>query len=406
MSRFSLPPRPLLIQRLLWTTVALCCIIFALSMVLLGWSSVQLSPTCAGLTAVFAGTLLGLSWRHNTRKDPELAKESRKSGEGPQGSAVAGPLPLPTHLHLPPVCRAITISLVIFLCLPWLAAFGTSVTMIIFSSSPDSGMQYIRDHLNRLPATYIEMGLMIVQAAILIWLAVLCTKERSATRAKYFSTQGDSRSGRKQTVVIDMAVVNGPQGRLIRRLIMWATPPLCATTFALAMVNLGFISYFLAPISAVLTLILAVTVIILTLKEDKARSHHTPSAVESPGGAQSALTPTAEGPVYPPAAQTVPTPYNTLPCTSRLPTIICGLLLIPVWVVAFATSIGIQVSFIHSAPDVDDMYKPLVLVAESVLVGISGIVVACFSVLCLLQRRRLLGASQNLRWWQLGEYSV
>ncbi|KAF6749907.1 hypothetical protein DFP72DRAFT_532829 [Ephemerocybe angulata] len=381
MTAILLPPRPFLIQRLLWASLGVGCVTIALSLVLLGWISLFISPAAFLFSAIFDITLLILSAkeRKSAALEPAMAPATASPNTKPPTSA-----PTP---DLPSTCRSATISAAIFVVIAWLAAFITSICLVAVSDDQTTwGTVSESDSRKRFPVAYVEIVSIAFQIGILVWLIVLCVKER-----KSLSILQD-----KQGPTLIPSIIT-PQQRWILRLVGLALL-FAATILGVSMANLGKTSLFLSPTSAGVTFIYTITLLAKTFVERKRQ--HTPRSATDPSPA------TTDGPAasYPPAQHR--TPFHGLPCTSRKPAIIFGFLLAVLWM----ATLGMAVSFtVLGATDSDFGEGHDNTAAAGVECGFVGLeigVVITLATLCTKERRRLLGQAQKLKWWQLGVYKA
>ncbi|KAF6742948.1 hypothetical protein DFP72DRAFT_153875 [Ephemerocybe angulata] len=381
MTAVLLPPRPFLIQRLLWASLGVGCVTIALSLVLLGWISLFISPAAFLFSATFDITLLILSAkeRKSAAFEPAMDPAAASPNTKPPTSA-----PTPA---LPSTCRSATISAAIFVVIAWLAAFITSICLVAVSDDQTTwGTVSESDGRKRFPVAYVEIVSIAFQIGILVWFIVLCVKERKSL----------SILQNKPGPTFIPSIIT-PQQRWILRLVGLALL-FAATILGVSMVNLGKTSLFLSPTSAGVTLIYTITLLAKTFVERKRR--RTPRSATDPFPA------TTDGPAasYPPAQRR--TLFTGLPCTSRKPAIIFGYLLAILWM----ATLGMALSFtVLGATDPDFGEGQDNTAAAGVECGFVGLeigVVIALATLSTKERRHLLGQAQKLKWWQLGVYKA
>jgi hypothetical protein len=154
------------IQILLWTSLGVSLIIFALSMVFLGAFSIFIAPCSVAVTLAYLVTLLALSTRDRRRS--RAARINNVPLVPLKGSAL-----------LPSVCRMPSIVFGILLAVLWVVSFSlTAWITSVFSNGGDWG---INTHL--LPVTYVDIVFQGIQVGV-VTLSALCLKERAVLEGK------------------------------------------------------------------------------------------------------------------------------------------------------------------------------------------------------------------------------
>ncbi|KAF5318995.1 hypothetical protein D9611_012695 [Ephemerocybe angulata] len=393
--------RPLLIQRLLLASTILCSATIGCSMVMLGTTSLFLSPAAFVLNIAFNITLLVLSAKeHKKKHDADNGPQTEpKTGEEatPVTTVLTGPKdPVPerprsnTPPPLPAACRPETIASGILLVILWLAAFIVSFTAIIIALYRPGllGKVAFNDSWawsrTRLFASVAEMIAINFQISVMGCLCVVCAKERKSILALRDAGQGsrdvsslEAVTGSTVPVATGMTVVSLSQAQKIAKLMVMVIL-FCFLILGLSMVNFGATSVYLTPISAGFTLLYSATLLVLIVKDLRMiNSSNIPS-------------PAIEGEPSEGHPGTAPPALAKLPWVGCLPTITGGFLLVVLWGASLVASL---VWVIRGSTDPDFSTGTFNIPVACVEVGCIAPTLALFvysSVLCLKERRRLL----------------
>lgn len=162
-------PRARVIQRLLWTSLALTVLTFAMSMVFFGSLSLFIALAGVGLCLIYDITLLALT-----------TKERRLQGQGSEGGVAARPNSYPPSQHtfpspgtpLPCALRKPSIISAMFIVVVWLA----SLSILFYFLSYWDGLELDQPGLLAVPI--LEVIFTTLHVGVLVTYIVQSWKER------------------------------------------------------------------------------------------------------------------------------------------------------------------------------------------------------------------------------------
>ncbi|EAU87368.2 hypothetical protein CC1G_02127 [Coprinopsis cinerea okayama7 len=173
----SLPPitpRQRILHRCIYVSLGLSLIIFALSMVFLGLLSFFLSIVAFAFTLAFNITMLVYK-----NKEDKIRYVSDPGDNAPialdQVGSQPSSHPPSSRAHIPAICRLPTIISSFVISAFWLAAFGVLVYWVVnfYKFEPSD------DEYKMLGATYAEVVLVFLEAALVVFIGITALKERN-----------------------------------------------------------------------------------------------------------------------------------------------------------------------------------------------------------------------------------